>query len=382
MFYFSGVIISFFLALILLAKRRKRLGDQVLVVWLMLIGLHLLAYYVYITGHLTDYPVFLPLTKPLPLLHGPMLYLYTRAQTQERLRLWEAGHLIPGVLLGLLLSPIAFYSRESIEPFITGEAPEPYATFVQVADRLMEVSGIVYIALSLFFLLRYRSSLQERFSNTERIQFNWLLYLIIGLVVVWGIIFFVRDDSVLFGFVVLFISWIGYFGINQIPVFHNHQASALTLAEPVGGVAMPVAVSEIPEQPVELSSTDSKYQKSKLEPEESERIHSLLKQGMMDHAYYEDPELTLDALAAELGVHPNHLSQVINSLEHKNFYQYVNDLRVEAFIRLVQNDAHKQYTLIALAYQCGFNSKATFNRHFKKVMGLTPSAYVELRSLE
>lgn len=378
MFYFTGVIISFFLALILLAKRQKSLGDQVLVVWLVLIGLHLLAYYMYISGYLLHYPIFLPLTKPLPLLHGPMLYLYTRAQTQERLSIWETAHLIPGVLLGLLLSPIAFYSESSIQQFITGQVLEPYATFVQVADRLMEVSGVVYVVLSLFFLLRYRSSLQERFSNTERIQFNWLLYLIIGLVVVWGIIFFVHDDAVLFGFVVFFIAWIGYFGINQIPVFHNHRP--LALADASAGTVT-AALPLVPEEePTSEILPEGKYQKSKLEAAEAARIHALLKKGMAEHAYYEDAELTLDGLATALGIHPNHLSQVINSLEGKNFYQYVNDLRVEAFIRLAQDPENKKYTLIALAYQCGFNSKATFNRHFKKVTGLTPSAYVEKNS--
>ncbi len=82
-------------------------------------------------------------------------------------------------------------------------------------------------------------------------------------------------------------------------------------------------------------------------------------------------------MALELGTHPNYLSQIINEKEGKSFYDFVNSFRVEEFKRLVKDSKNKQFTLLALAYDCGFNSKSSFNRYFKKNTGKTPSEFVK-----
>ena len=97
---------------------------------------------------------------------------------------------------------------------------------------------------------------------------------------------------------------------------------------------------------------------------------------------YKDPDLTLNDLADKLDVHPNYLSQVINSNENKTFYDLINEKRVEAFIQKTSDAAHQQFTLLAIALDCGFNSKASFNRNFKKFTGQTPSDYLQAQSLE
>ncbi len=68
---------------------------------------------------------------------------------------------------------------------------------------------------------------------------------------------------------------------------------------------------------------------------------------------------------------------MINARLQKTFYDYINAHRVEAFTQLVSDPAQRRYTLLALAFQCGFNSKSSFNRNFKKVMGESPSDYLD-----
>ena len=87
----------------------------------------------------------------------------------------------------------------------------------------------------------------------------------------------------------------------------------------------------------------------------------------------------MDDLAKKLDVLPNYLSQVINSKENKTFYDLVNEERVNAFIQNIKKPASQQYTMLAIAFDCGFNSKASFNRNFKKYTGHTPSEYVKLQ---
>ena len=91
---------------------------------------------------------------------------------------------------------------------------------------------------------------------------------------------------------------------------------------------------------------------------------------------FQESELSLADLAHRLNTQPNYLSQVINEREGKTFYDYINTLRIEEFKRLAASQESKKYTLLALAEQCGFNSKSSFNRYFKKVTGQSPSEFL------
>ena len=101
---------------------------------------------------------------------------------------------------------------------------------------------------------------------------------------------------------------------------------------------------------------------------------------MQQEKFYTEPELTLAALAEKLNIHPNYLSQVINEKEGKSFYDYINTLRVEEFIRLILIPENSKFTMLSLASDCVFNSKSSFNKNFKKVTGQSPSEYLNKRA--
>ena len=123
-----------------------------------------------------------------------------------------------------------------------------------------------------------------------------------------------------------------------------------------------------------------RYAKSGLNEELSVQIYSRLNEFMYDDKLYKNDNLTLTELAKCLVVHPNHLSQVINEKEGKNFYNYINSLRIKEFIRLVSLPESKKYTMISLAYDCGFSTKSTFNKHFKVNTGKTPTDFFSTQS--
>ena len=80
-------------------------------------------------------------------------------------------------------------------------------------------------------------------------------------------------------------------------------------------------------------------------------------------------------LAEKLGMNRGELSEVINVGAEKNFNDFVNHYRVEEVKRKLQQGEGEKYSLLAIALDCGFNSKATFNRVFKKLTGQSPSDY-------
>jgi AraC-like DNA-binding protein len=88
-----------------------------------------------------------------------------------------------------------------------------------------------------------------------------------------------------------------------------------------------------------------------------------------------DPEITLSAMANELGIGRNTLSYAINSGFKMNFFTFINNHRVEEVIAMLDDPDKKDENLLRIGYDAGFNSKATFNHIFKKYTGFTPKEY-------
>ncbi len=95
---------------------------------------------------------------------------------------------------------------------------------------------------------------------------------------------------------------------------------------------------------------------------------------MNNDKIYRDPDLTLSDLAREIEINRNLLSQIINDEFKKNFYGFINTFRVEEIKEIIKN-TDSETSLLKIAMDAGFNSKATFNAVFKKITGLTPSVY-------
>lgn len=89
---------------------------------------------------------------------------------------------------------------------------------------------------------------------------------------------------------------------------------------------------------------------------------------------YLRPDISIDLLAKELGIPKHHFSQVFNVYFKKNFYSFVADYRIAYALNKMELN-RGALTLESLAYECGFNSKTSFNHYFKKNTGLTPNEY-------
>ena len=103
---------------------------------------------------------------------------------------------------------------------------------------------------------------------------------------------------------------------------------------------------------------------------------ALVSQMEEDHIY-RDTTLTLRTLADRINLHPNKLSWLLNDKIGKNFNDFVNEYRVQAFQANALNTTNQHLTLLGLAYESGFNSKSVFNRFFKQSTGTTPKAWVK-----
>lgn len=367
MIYTIAIFVAFFLALIILTKKGRNLADIILGIWLIVIGIHCGLFYLYHTGMVFRYPHLLGANIPFPYLHGPLLLLYTQALTRPesfKSRRW-ALHLVLPVLITLPF--LSFYlSSAEQKTFFCQNNGTGYEMQISLWNIVLNISGIFYVVITYRLLHAHKKRILSQFSNQEKINLNWLRFLFYSMAIIWFIIIFIQGDENIFPAATIFIFLIGYFGIKQVGIFTNQKEEI-----PVFAAAMPPEAS---------LSEKKKYLKSGLRTEDIQTLHGRLTQLMASEKCYTDPELTLSDLAGRLDIHANYLSQVINEMEGVTFYDYVNAMRIEEFIRLAQNPDNQKFTLLSLAYECGFNSKTAFNRNFKKMTNCAPSDYI--RQLE
>lgn len=123
---------------------------------------------------------------------------------------------------------------------------------------------------------------------------------------------------------------------------------------------------------------EKKYKTLNISEEECRRLAVKLEEVMQNDKPYIQADLKIAELAAVVGTSAHTLSYLFNHYLKRNYYDYINDFRIAEFKRLVATtDDISKFTLTALAQECGFNSRASFFRYFKKVTGITPSEYIQ-----
>jgi adenylate cyclase len=129
--------------------------------------------------------------------------------------------------------------------------------------------------------------------------------------------------------------------------------------------------------PKSLFIESSKRKKPLLDKETITGYSTRLLNYIKEEEPYLDPNLSLRALAEQIGIHPNQLSWLLNESMGKNFSEFINHYRVETFKKIAADPRNAHITLIGLAYDSGFNSKTVFNTYFKKETGLTPKQFLK-----
>jgi YesN/AraC family two-component response regulator len=118
-----------------------------------------------------------------------------------------------------------------------------------------------------------------------------------------------------------------------------------------------------------------KYEKSSLNNQEKSAIHQKILTEMEENRYYSKNLASLKDLAQSIKETPHHVSQVINEVMGKGFFELLAWYRVEEAKRIIVEDREGKLTVEDIAEQVGYNSKSSFNTVFKKQTGQTPSEF-------
>lgn len=377
-----GALQGLLLAGVLFSRRSQRIANRLLGALMLTFTLYLVADVYYAAGLIREYPHFFGVSYPVPWLFGPLVYLYTVAASDSdwRLRPRDVLHFAPPVAVVVATLPIYMMSGAGkialAERILAGEFP----TVLTVLGPTMYVSGLSYSVATVAHLRRHKQRVEDSYSNTTRVNLNWLLRLAGAAAAIWLLAFTIRisdmlpasiqrpsEDLVGLAIAVLVYA-IGYFGLRQ-PEIHRY---AELVSRPTGPAAGS-APADIAPPPVDRS--DARYQRSGLSDVEAATLKAELLALMAREQPYRDADLTLADLAERLDTTPHKLSEVLNSEVGQTFYDFVNGYRVEEVRRRLSEAKSKRLNVLSVAMDAGFASKSTFNQVFKKRTGQTPSTY-------
>lgn len=290
----------------------------------------------------------------IPLLIGPIIWLYVLSVVKEdfQLTLRHYVHFLPFLIFFLYFLPFYLSSDEYKLEYIQALNQKAVPLDLALFSWFKGLHTLVYILISIFILKKEISQ-----KHTENQWFNARLMIAL-----------------------LSLQMLGILCIYAIVVAEYVQPTIEIESDKIGALIISTsffifafAIILFPKSLLpEAIVVRNKYEHSSLHQDEKERILRKLQQTLREDKQYLNPQLSLAELAALLQINSNQLSQVINELLGKNFYQLINEYRVEEVKR---NILSEEKTLLGIAMESGFNSKSAFNRIFKEITGSTPSAY-------
>ncbi len=362
----QGILLAVFL---ILHKSKPPFPNRILAAFLV-VSIFIIASPEIVRKYHAAFPHLIGSTFTITFLLGPLLFFYVEALNDRACALKKSHllHLLPFIAGTAYLFP--FYLHDGaykIEFFQKVRAEGLPVDFFAIWG-LECLHVIFYFFLALQSIERHASKIKNAFSSVEKINLQWLRKLTMANICIWALFF---AAFVLYFFKVE----IDPFGVMDYAF--GYAMSILVYGIGYMGLKQPAIFAGMPLEPPALPDS-KKYERSSLAPDKAQAYARQLAHCMETRQPFKNAELTLQALAAQLAIPPNHLSQVINELFGQNFYDFVNKYRVQEAQKALRDRSKRHLTILAIAYEAGFNSKSAFNAAFKKHANQTPSQYQKM----
>lgn len=345
-----GMLQSFVFSAILLFKSKASEANRYLGLSVLFLSCYLLWVLKYDIGFQLNYPKlrFLPLVLLTGI--GPAFYLYLRALfdqpvAQKQVR-W---HFLP------LLIEWLYFNSGTLIFWLKGGNNKNLNRFeyawIHYAFSVEHLVGLA--SLGIYLTWSFQLLGRQKLLFTHR-KINYILGCFLLLWLIWipytiiDVFYydFAYPPSKFYGFYILF--------------------AALTYT--IGYLGFRLNTTEIKETILPEKATEKVVE---ITPE-MQQLAQQIKQVMVNEKHYLDPDLNLRNFSTLVDLHPNKVSNIVNVVLEQSFRDFVNAYRVESFKDKLRAGAEKEKTMLGLAYESGFNSKASFNRIFKKHEGVTP----------
>jgi len=360
---YIGISQSFFAGLLIATRRPFTTANRIMTAWVFLFCIEMIfALINHTVLEIYAFP-FISFT------YGPLLYLYVRHMANPSLKYqpWHTLHFVPFFVffvVSVIFRNISFF--DDLSGFFTIDRFTPLRI---VYSACFFLSVTIYSILSFIQIRRHQVHLKDIVSFTsEKITLNWMKILSITFYVGYIVIFILGGIDIIAGLV----PFDPYILTFIFIAFFSFAYSFYAIRQPEM-LDYPVAQRE--EDDFEVQAGAEKYAKSGLRKEQAEAYLTKLLSYMDDEKPYLDGDMTIHHLAQKTGIPRHYITEVLNEKYGRNFFTFVNEYRVREVISRINDPKYQHYTILAIAFDAGFNSKSTFNTIFKAYTGNTPSEY-------
>jgi len=291
--------------------------------------------------------------------YGPLVYLYVkRIVTNQKLEFKDSWIFVFTLIIGVLHAPFYLKSTSDKIAIIQNGSMYEYAIFPSYA---IWVVILIMSFFSVFTIIKFKDN--GKFGYRESVWFYWFIGSYIGFVFFFFLyVFLVRlgwlnpkYDYLIDLVITIFIVALTYFGIMQPQVFDAKRS-------------------------IHSFLPFVKYRNTGLSELVSLELKERLEFLMRSEKLYLNQDLRLNDIAQTLRISRNHASQLINENYNLSFFDYINRHRIEEAKSMLLNSNDTQLNVSQIAYNSGFNSRASFYKAFKKFTNVTPSMYIDQNS--
>lgn len=354
---YAGIVQGFYSSIILTHTYRKNPANNFLSALLIILSLSIIHSIFIIpyfhSFHHTDFHV----KEPFIFLTMPILWMYVKKLNEPSFKfaLKDVIHLLPFIIIMLISFIFLIHSNTHNK--------ESLNNHTLIGNVFIYVIAFAQYTFYLIYILRllkvFKSKVLNEFSNTENLDPAWLKIFLITFLVVFILSLFMMVIA-----------------IHNLTVNYFNNMVALVFSVTIfvfgyKGIYQQTINTENNKNLEQSGLSKNVFPENKID----EKLLNRLRDFMTINKPFQDAELTLTGLAKQIEISRNQLSELINTGTGGNFYDFVNNYRVEEVKVLMKNPRYKDFTLLAMAYEAGFPSKSTFNSIFKKFTGMTPSEY-------
>jgi AraC-like DNA-binding protein len=356
---YIGISQSFFAGLLLATKKPLNIASRLMAAWLFMICFELI--FALLNSNVIEMYSFQFITFT----YGPLLFLYVKFMTKPdtKFNWYSLLHFIPFIVFFVL--SVMFREETFVLDLRSFFRPDKFISLRIIYGVCFFLSITVYSVMSFIEIKRHQDNLKNYVSYTSGvITLNWLKIITISFYSAYFILFILGGLSmigdyipfdpyfVIFGFIALFTFAYSFYGVKQ-PVIFGAEISNDT----------------------DYKKDAEKYIRSGLKDKQAEAFLSDLILFVETQKPYLNRNLSIHDLSLMTKIPRHYITQILNERHKKSFFAFINEYRVNEVIRRFGDQENNNYTILAIAYDSGFNSKTTFNSIFKSHTGMTPGKY-------
>jgi AraC-like DNA-binding protein len=356
---YIGISQSFFSGLLISTKKPVTTANRLMAAWLFMICIELI--FALINSNVLEMYSFQFITFT----YGPLMYLYVKFITKPETKFnWLLLlHFIPFV--AFFVVSVIFRTEPLVRDLRSFFINDKLISLRIIYGTSFFLSITLYSTLTFIEIGRHQKNLKNLVSYTSGIiTLNWLKIISVSFYMAYFILFimgglnmignFIPFDPyfVIFGFITVFSFVFSFYSIRQ-PVIFDQELK----------------------QGHDGKKDSEKYLKSGLKDMQAREYLAKLISHVESKKPFLNRDLSIYDLSNETGIPRHYITQILNEKHKKNFFTFINEYRVKEVIERFSDPRFNNYTILAIAYDAGFNSKTTFNAIFKNQTGLTPSEF-------